>query len=308
MASDTAHFDTHDPAENVSYVGCMAIGGVPAPPPAPQVVVGFQMRAANSSIVGCSVLQAVGKGIMIFEGRGNPQSHAGSDGATIAGNLIAGVQSVSGAQGVGIFLDSSGTSRHVITGNVIKQCEGSAIHGAGGNHDVVVSGNTIDGTNLVAPGASISFNNADRILVTSNKIVNNPTGSPIAMLGSSKNWHIADNSFDHNNSNSPSPVSVDSTVLHNAGYNPVGIITNPWNASGHLTNDDGGSLNPTSGQLYTVSQSPKTIIITGGKVTGIEIDGTPTGLSAGVFKLGIGETIAVTYTSGFPPTTKVSAD
>ena len=96
MASDTAHFDTHDPAENVSYVGCMAIGGVPAPLPAPQVVVGFQMRAANSSIVGCSVLQAVGKGIMIFEGKGSQQFHAGSDGATITGNLIAGVESDEG--------------------------------------------------------------------------------------------------------------------------------------------------------------------------------------------------------------------
>jgi hypothetical protein len=52
MASDTAHFDTHNPAENVSYVGCVAIGGVPAPQPATQEVIGFQMRAANSSIVG----------------------------------------------------------------------------------------------------------------------------------------------------------------------------------------------------------------------------------------------------------------
>ena len=63
MAADTAHFDTHDPAENVSYVGCVAIGGVPAV----EEVVGFQMRGANSSIVGCSVLQAIGKGILIFE-------------------------------------------------------------------------------------------------------------------------------------------------------------------------------------------------------------------------------------------------
>ena len=103
-------------------------------------------------------------------------------------------------------------------------------------------------------------------------------------------------------------MSVDTTVIHNSGYNPVGIIANPWAASGHLTNDGGGDLNPTSGQLYTVRQSPKTIIITGGKVTGIEVDGTPTGLSAGVFKLGIGETIAVTYASGSPPTTRISAD
>jgi len=41
-------------------------------------------------------------------------------------------------------------------------------------------------------------------------------------------------------------------------------------------------------------------------VTQLTIDGTPTGLSAGVFKLGIGETIAVTYSS--TPTSKVSAD
>jgi len=112
MAADTAHFDTHDPAENVSYVGCVAIGGVPAV----QEVVGFQMRGANSSIVGCSVLQAIGKGILMF--------HAGSGGATITGNMIAGVKSLSGILGIGIHLDSSGTSRHTITGNVNKQFEG----------------------------------------------------------------------------------------------------------------------------------------------------------------------------------------
>src|SRR6516165_10312211 len=100
MAADTAPFDTHDPAENVSYVGCVAIGGVPAV----EEVVGFQMRGANSSIVGCSVLQAIGKGILIF--------HTGSNGATITGNMIAGVKSVAGALGIGIHLDSSGTSRH----------------------------------------------------------------------------------------------------------------------------------------------------------------------------------------------------
>jgi Right handed beta helix region len=306
MAADTAHFDTHDPAENVSYVGCVAIGGVPQPLPAGQEVVGFQMRGANSSIVGCSVLQAIGKGILIFEGTGNPEFHTGSDGATITGNLIAGVQSIEGTLGIGIHLDSSGTSRHTITGNVIKQCEGSAIRGEGGNNDVVVSGNVIDATNLVVPDASIVFHNAERITITGNKILNNLTGSPIGMKGSSNDWHIANNSFAQNNDDSPSPLSIDSTVINNSGYNPVGIIADPWRPTGDLTNDGGGSADPVSGRLYTVRQSPKTIIITGGAVTQIEIDGTPTGLSAGVFKLGIGETIAVTYDS--LPTGKVVAD
>jgi hypothetical protein len=306
MAADTAHFDTHDPAENVSYVGCMAIGGVPNPPPAGQVVAGFQMRGANSSIVGCSVLQAVGKGIMIFEGKGNPQFHTGSDGAVITGNLIAGVQSIAGNLGVGIHLDSSGTSRHTITGNVIKQCEGAAIRGEDGNNDVVVSGNVIDGTNTVVPDASIVFHGAERITITGNKILNNQTGNPIGMKGSSKEWHIADNSFAQNHDDSPATLSIDSTVINNSGYNPVGIVTNPWRPTGDLTNDGGGSADPASGELYTVRQSPKTIIITGGAVTDIEIDRTSTGLSAGVFKLGIGETIAVTYTA--LPNSKVVAD
>jgi hypothetical protein len=73
-----------------------------------------------------------------------------------------------------------------------------------------------------------------------------------------------------------------------------------------VTNDGGGSADPVSGQLYTVRQSAKTIIITGGTGTQIAIDGTPTGLPAGVFKLGIGETIEVTYST--PPTSRVSAD
>jgi hypothetical protein len=86
----------------------------------------------------------------------------------------------------------------------------------------------------------------------------------------------------------------------------VGIITNPWRPTGDLTNDRGGNADPVSGLRYTVRRSPKTIIITGGAVAPLEIDGTPTGLSAGVFKLGIGETISVTYTS--LPTSKVVAD
>jgi Right handed beta helix region len=302
MAADTAHFDTHDPAENVSYVGCVAIGGVPAA----QEVIGFQMRGANSSIVGCSVLQAVGKGILIFEGTGNPQFHAGSDGATITGNMIAGVKSVAGALGIGIHLDSSGTSRHTITGNVIKQCEGSAIVGQGGNSDVVVSGNVIDSTNTAVPDGSIVFHSAQRVTITGNKILNNQTGSPIGMKGSSGNWIIAGNFFAQNNNNSPASLSADSTVINNPGYNPVGIIANPWHPSGALTNDGGGSADPVSGRLYTIRQSPKTIIISGGAVTQLAVDGTPTGLTAGVFKLGIGETIAVTYSS--TPLSRVSAD
>jgi len=317
MAADTAHFDTHDPAENVSFVGCMAIGGIPAAQISPQdhpdeiEVIGFQMRGANCSIIGCSVLQAIGKGIMIFENNKEPPPcHTGSDGATITGNTIAGVKSVSKAGantlGVGVYLDSSGTSRHTIVGNVIKGCEGSAIVGAGGNNDTVVSGNVIDATNGVVSGASISFNNAERVTVCSNKVLGNVTGRPLEMKGASRGWHIADNSFAQNSDNSPGPLEADATVINNSGYNPVGLIPNPWRANGDLTNDGGGSPRPTSARVYTVRQTPKTVIIAQGDVTDIVIDGTSIGVFTGVFKLGIGETIAITYSSA--PTTTVWAD
>jgi hypothetical protein len=171
---------------------------------------------------------------------------------------------------------------------------------------VVISGNVIDGTNLVVPGASISFHKAERITISGNKVMGNQGGRPIEMVGTSKNWHIADNAFNANQNNAPAPLSIDTTVINNAGYNPVGIIANPWHLSGDLTNDDGGASAPANGQSYTVRQTPKTVIITGGNVTQIEIDGTPTGILAGVFKLGIGETIAVTYDS--VPTTRIWVD
>jgi Right handed beta helix region len=319
VAADTAHFDTHDPAENVSFVGCVAIGGIPAAQISPQnhpdetEVIGFQMRGANCSIIGCSVLQAIGKGIMIFEDHDHVPSrcHIGSDGATIAGNMIAGVKAVADAAGakslgVGIYFDSTGTSRHAITGNVIKLCDGSGIVGAGGNNDVNISGNIIDGTNLVVTGASISFAGAEQLTVCGNKVLNNPTGRPIEMKGSSTSWQIVQNSFAQNSSNTPGPLSADAVVINSSGYNPVGPIQNPWLASGDLTNDGGGAPSPTSAKVYTVRQSPKTIVVAQGNVTEIAIDGMQTGVSSGAFKLGIGETIAITFVAS--PTTTIWAE
>ena len=80
MLADTGHFDTHQPAENVTFIGCVADGGIPAAPTTSGAD-GFQMRGRNCCIIGCSVLQANGRGIMIF----GPVS----SGAVISGNMIA---------------------------------------------------------------------------------------------------------------------------------------------------------------------------------------------------------------------------
>jgi Right handed beta helix region/Pectinesterase len=303
MLTDTAHFDTHQPVENVTFVGCVAIGGVPATSEA----YGFQMRGRNCSIIGCTVLQAIGRGIMLF----GPVS----SGASIVGNMIANVKAIGSTSGTGIYFagpetpGAPATSNHTVTGNVIKNCEGSAIANGGLNSDIVISGNVIEDTNSIVPGAAIQLTDAKRILITGNSISETVPNEAIAMAGNSDNWQITQNYLEDN---SPDPISLQGTgsvVINNAGYNPVGDIPAPWPAaSGDLTNDvTAGSPNPQSGTVYTVRHSPKTIVVTGGDLSQITINGADTGLIAGVFKLGIGETIAVTYDT-LVPTSAVFAE
>jgi hypothetical protein len=296
MLADTAHFDTHQPVENVTFVGCVAIGGVPAITEA----YGFQMRGRNCSIIGCTVLQPIGRGIMLF----GPVS----SGASIVGNMVANVKAIGSTSGTGIYfagpetLGEPATSNHTVTGNVIKNCEGSAIANGGLNTDIVISGNIIENTNSVVPGAAIQLTDAKRILITGNNFSETVPNAAIAMAGNSDNWQITQNYLDDSATDPVSLLGAGSVVINNAGYNPVGNIPDPWPASGgDLTNEvSGGSPNPQSGTVYTVRHSPKTIVVTGGDLSQISINGVDTGLTAGVFKLGIGETIVVTYDTLIP--------
>jgi hypothetical protein len=292
MLTDTAHFDTHQPVENITFVGCVADGGVPASSEA----YGFQMRGRNCSIIGCSVLQAVGRGIMLF----GPVS----SGATVLGNMIANVKArADGTLGAGIHLagpetkGSVATSKHTIMGNVIKNCEGSAITNGGLNSDIVISGNVIENTNSVVAGAAIQLSDAARILVTGNNINGTGPNPAIAMLGTSDDWQINQNCLSNVGAETLKLRGAGSAILDNFGYNPVRAIASPWPSSnGDLTNNVvGGNPSPTSGTVYTVRHTSKTIVVTNGTEVEIAINGVDTGLAAGVFKLGIGETIAITY-------------
>jgi hypothetical protein len=265
------------------------------------------MRGRNCSIIGCTVLQAIGRGIMLF----GPVS----SGASIVGNMIANVKAIGSTSGTGIYFagpetpGAPATSNHTVTGNVIKNCEGSAIANGGLNSDIVISGNVIEDTNSIVPGAAIQLTDAKRILITGNSISETVPNEAIAMASNSDNWQITQNYLEDN---SPNPISLQGTgsvVINNAGYNPVGDIPAPWPAAGgDLTNDvTAGSPNPQSGTIYTVRHSPKTIVVTGGDLSQITINGADTGLIAGVFKLGIGETIAVTYDT-LVPTSAVFAE
>lgn len=295
MLSDTAHFDTHEPAENIVFSGCVAIGGVPVGGfPGTNVVVGLQMRGRKCSIVGCSVLQTVGKGIMIF----GPVS----SGALISGNLIANVKAIGNTEGVGIFFDSAGSSNHSVLGNVIRDCEGSAIEGVNSNNDIVISGNVIDNVNTVVPGAAIRLSNAARVLIAGNNVAVGAQGSAVAMLGSSDNWRITNNSL---GVGAGVTLAGTGTVLTgNLGYNPVGNILNPWpqNGTGLTNTVPSGISSPQSGVTYTVQHTPKSIVVSGGDVSQILVNGADVGTTTGFFKLGVGETIGVTYNTSAPVT------
>jgi hypothetical protein len=65
MLADTAHFDTHQPAENVTFNGCAAIAGVPVGGfPATNVVVGFKCVAGT--VPSSAVPWGVGETITII--------------------------------------------------------------------------------------------------------------------------------------------------------------------------------------------------------------------------------------------------
>lgn len=76
-------------------------------------------------------------------------------------------------------------------------------------------------------------------------------------------------------------------VANNPGFNPVGLLSGPGvGTSGVAT------VNPWG--------VPATIYVTGGTVSNVAINGNATGLSGGMFRLGPGQSITLTYSS--PPT------
>ena len=197
MLADTAHFDTHQPAENVTFVGCVAIlgGGTRNFPE----TYGFQMRGLFHHWMS-SVPQAVVAGIMLF----GPVS---SGRASIAiGNMIANVKAIGSTSGTGNLLRRArnlcapATSHHTVTGNVIiKNCVGiwpSPMADETAEHRDLFA-NIIDNTNSVVPGAAIQLTDANRVLITGNNI--SETGpekkSASLWLVTLDNWQITQNSL-----------------------------------------------------------------------------------------------------------------
>ena len=212
MQTDTSHYDTHEPCDGVSFVNCAAIGGMPFG--GSGAVVGFQSRGKNVIISGCVIKDIPGRGIMLF--------NAASTGTIVTGNTITNIKRASGSDGIGIFLDSAGPSRHAITNNVIRDCDSRAISGAGGSSDIVIANNLIDNCPATVSVASVHLSDAQRISIAGNMIINNRFNRPVQMAGTSDRWTITGNQFHNNRNNNPALVGTQNSVFNNYGVNPQG--------------------------------------------------------------------------------------
>ena len=256
MQTDTSHYDTHEPCDGVSFVNCAAIGGMPFG--GSGAVVGFQSRGKNVTISGCVIKDIPGRGIMLFR--------AASTGTIVTGNTITNIKRAGGSDGIGIFLDSAGPSRHVITNNVIRDCDSRAISGAGGSSDIVIANNLIDNCPATVPGASVLLSDAQRISITGNKIINNRFNRPVQMAGTSDKWTITNNQFDNNRNNSPALVGTHNSVFNNYGVNPQGSHAVGNIAGSAVFNRVNGSM-----QTATLTGNVGTVTITAGQNVGDEL-------------------------------------
>jgi hypothetical protein len=256
MQTDTSHYDTHEPCDGVSFVNCAAIGGMPFG--GSGAAVGFQSRGKNVTISGCVIKDIPGRGIMLF--------NAASTGTIVTGNTITNITQVDASDGIGIFLDSAGPSRHVITNNVIRDCDLRAISGAGGSSDIVIANNLIDNCPATVSGASVRLSDARRISIAGNMIMNNCFGRPVQMAGTSDKWTITHNQFYNNSNNNPALVGTHNSVFNNYGVNPQGGFAVGNIAGSAVFNRVNGSV-----QMATLTGNVATVTITAGQNVGDEL-------------------------------------
>jgi Right handed beta helix region len=148
---------------------------------------------------------------------------AASRGAIVTDNTITNIKQADGKDGIGIYLDSTGPSRHIITNNVIRDCDSRAISGAGDSCDIVIANNLIDNSPAKVSGASVHLFDAQHISIAGNTIINNRFDRPpVQMAGTSDKWTITNNQFYNNCNNNPALVGSNNSVFNNYGVNPQG--------------------------------------------------------------------------------------
>ena len=299
-SADTAHFDTHQAGENITFNACTSIGGIPAS--GNPGVYGFQVRSPKTTLNDCLSLRATNRGIYLF----GQASHTILNGCSVNN-----CTQFSAAGGYGVYLEAStvygGGTTPAVTNVVINGCrfkdlDSYAVAGNTGNNDIQIVGCDIYNCNAVVTDANIWLDASNNCIVTGNRF-NAGSNRPMFLHGTSDGWIITGNNFVGMGNTAPAfGTGTGSIVKDNKGYNPVSptsALSNPFPTSGagNITNSSQAAAVPASGTVQTVRFTPKTIVQTGGTVTVVAVNGVTVGTAAGnyVFKLGIGETYSVTY-------------
>lgn len=201
-------------------------------------------------------------------------------GHLVQGNIIYDV-----SRGIADSLAAGGCGNNTILDNIIwinhtNSCAGIEVD----DKNNIIRGNTIyGGFDSWTCGIEIAGNNN---IVENNTIVN---------LGGAANFHGIDEHASYN----PNGTTIRFNDVHlcaaknrivfasgtgqvvqgNIGYNPVGNIANPVSGS-YLVDSGLGTI--ANNTVYTCSQSDKTIYVSGGAVSQIQVDGQTVSTTTGV--------------------------
>lgn len=257
--ADTAHFNTADCTDGLVITGCTMVGGATYQGAASPVY-GVQTKGRNVSVTDCTIRNIPGRGVGVL--------NANSTGTVIADNTISGIQLQQGgaAGGEGIYLDANGAGSHVIDGNVIRNCVGPAVSGAGGNNDLVITNNSVDTASSYS-GAAMVFTNALRGVVSGNRVTNNG-GRPLQLSGTSDGWQVTGNSFQGSGTHAPqwAGATSNSVCSNNLGLNPDAPFSLGTGVSGAVT------VSRTNGRYqFGTLTGNVTFTVSAGQVVGDEL-------------------------------------
>jgi parallel beta-helix repeat protein len=282
QGSQVGAFDTHPDGEYISFSNCAVMGTTQG-----TGAVGFEIRTRYTVLTGCTVSSITDRGIEI-SGLAHDCQLIGCS----VHNCI--------SRAISINTDGGGVLRTTITGCDSSDNQTEGIRLEKGCDYTTIVGNTCNNNG----NTGIYVQDSDHVRITNNVSSNN--GNRGIFLNPAtvnmNNVLVESNDFT-GNTNGPVLITEatgqlrgNTLLRNNITYNPVGNVATPWPAAtGELLNSAGAQAVPTSAAVYTLRHSPKTIVISGGTGVTIAINGSQTGLSSGMFKLGIGETIAVTF-------------
>lgn len=283
-STTTAHFDFHQGAETITIANCTMTGDDGS-------ANAIQTRSP-ATIINNNILGIKGKGISLF---------GAASGSVVEGNRINGcVTGISVDEGVNDVNITGNNIYRTGTGYPIEFVGSASGHGGDGS---IIANNKIYGNVTTTYG--IAINSSSNVIITGNHITASTAARILTSHATGTNVVVAGNFFTGLGGTPLQNFSASATHImrDNFGYNMKGAsgttIATPFpTAAGDVTNYASTNAAPTSATTYTNRHSPKTFTVTGGTVSQITINGiSSAGAIGGVFTLGVGDTINITYSS-----------